>query len=184
MAESSDTSYQNKIDDALTVLRHISDRVSIVATIGLGFGATYGVYKGLPIPKMSISAGMSCALISTACFSMERLVHGIISQASKVTLYDAAVSDGVDSQSHDYNVLKLNGPNNTRVYGSHALGGFLGGGVVGYLFQGRPFAGALVFTPLMLGIGQIEVSLKDYKAKRIQEVLEQTYQKSEERDRK
>mmetsp|Transcript_31065 Transcript_31065/g.64983 ORF Transcript_31065/g.64983 Transcript_31065/m.64983 type:complete len:180 (-) Transcript_31065:5-544(-) len=179
MAESSDTSYQNKIDDALAVLGHISDRVSIAATIGLGFGATYGVYKGLPIPKMSISAGMSCALISTACFTMERLAHGVINQASKVTTNDAAFSDDVDSQPHDNKILKLNGPNNTHVCVSHALGGFLGGGVVGFLFQGRPFAGALVFTPLMLGIGQIEVSLKNYRAQRTQELLERTYQKSD-----
>ncbi|KAL7472917.1 hypothetical protein ACHAXS_013295 [Conticribra weissflogii] len=182
MAESSNTPDQNNmIDDALAVLGHISDRVSIAASIGLGFGATYGVYKGLPIPKMSISTGMSCALISTACFGMERLAHGVINQALNITANGSkAISDDVVSDSHFDEEMK-NGPNNTLVYGSHAMGGFLGGGVVGYLFQGKPFAGALVFTPLMLGIGLIEVSLENYRAQRLQELLEETNHTSDKR---
>jgi len=57
-------------------------------------------------------------------------------------------------------------------YGSHALGGLLGGAVVGVLFQGKPMAGALLLTPIMLGIGKVEISLDEYRNERLKQLIE------------
>lgn len=56
-------------------------------------------------------------------------------------------------------------------YGSHALGGLLGGGVVGFLFQGKPLAGAMLVTPMMLIVGKIEALLDEYRTERMGQLM-------------
>jgi hypothetical protein len=56
------------------------------------------------------------------------------------------------------------------IYGSHALGGLLGGGIVGYLYQGKPFRGAIVLMPLMLGLSFVELYLDEYREHRIRQL--------------
>jgi hypothetical protein len=56
-------------------------------------------------------------------------------------------------------------------YSSHALGGLFGGGVVGFLFQGKPLAGAVLFTPMMLIVGKIEGLLDEYRAERMGQLM-------------
>jgi hypothetical protein len=149
------------MDDALAVIDHIASRVTASVLTGLGCGAAYSSYKGAPLVKTSISTAFSFALVSTACFTMERVANIIIKQSSIL------LPDDVDGQNStkDSNVDKLSSAatattNTTLIhYGSHATGGLLGGGIVGFLFQGKPMAGAILLTPMMLIVGKIEASV-------------------------
>ena len=74
-------------------------------------------------------------------------------------------------------------PINSKIhYGSHLLGGLMGGGVVGFLFQGKPMAGAFLLAPIMLGIGKIEISLDEYKRERLQQLVNMDNQQSDDDD--
>ncbi|KAL3783069.1 hypothetical protein HJC23_012106 [Cyclotella cryptica] len=162
------SSYINsKIDAALSVLDHLAARVTASATTGFGCGAAYATYKGYPIAKTSLSAAVSCALISTACFGVERIAYGILRRSDQfVTGFSGnRPVDGTDS-------ARESKPSPNLLYGSHALGGLVGGGLVGILYQGAPLKGSILFTPIMLGISQLEISLEKYKAERIQQLKE------------
>ncbi|KAK1743329.1 hypothetical protein QTG54_005950 [Skeletonema marinoi] len=149
------------IDDGLAILDHLASRVSASALTGLGCGAAYATYKGFPIPKTSLSASLSCALVSTACFSMERLAFGVITR----------VTEQLNNEDNpESSAIKLTTPPNV-VYASHALGGCFGGGIAGFLFQGHPFAGAFLLTPLMLCAGKMELKLEEYKTERLRQLV-------------
>ena len=150
MDDQSSSSVSTKIDDALSVIDHLTARMTASAITGLGCGVIYSSYKGFPIAKTSMSAAASCALVSTACFAAERLAYGIIHQ---ITGKDSKTSSSI-------------------LYGSHALGGACGGGVVGFLYQGNPFRGMALFMPIMVGIGKLEITLNEYKMSRIQQLEE------------
>jgi hypothetical protein len=103
---------------------------------------------------------------------MERVANIIIKQSSIL------LPDDVDGQNpmKDSNVDKLSSAatttNTTLIhYGSHATGGLLGGSIVGFLFQGKPMAGAILLTPMMLVVGKIEASVDDYRTERLQQLL-------------
>ena len=161
------------MDDALAVIDHIASRVTASVLTGLGCGAAYSSYKGAPLVKTSISTAFSFALVSTACFTMERVANIIIRQSLIL------LPDDVDGQNStkDLNVDKLSSAatattNTTLIhYGSHATGGLLGGSIVGFLFQGKPMAGAILLTPMMLVVGKIEASVDDYRTERLQQLL-------------
>jgi hypothetical protein len=153
------------MDDALAVIDHIASRVTASVLTGLGCGAAYSSYKGVPLFKTSISTAFSFALVSTACFTMERVANIIIRQSS-ILLTDDVNADGkliIDSND------KLSAVH----YGSHATAGLLGGGIVGFLFQGKPMAGAILLTPIMLAVGKIEASVDDYRTERLQQLMDQ-----------
>lgn len=159
-------SYINsKIDDVLSILDHLAARVTASATAGLGCGAAYATYKGFPIAKTSLSAAVSCSLISTACFGVERIAYGILRRSGLFVTETSRTS--LANETHS---ARESMPSPNLLYGSHALGGFLGGGVVGVLYQGSPLRGSILLTPIMLGIGQLEISLEKYKAERIQQL--------------
>lgn len=153
------------MDDALAVIDHIASRVTTSVLTGLGCGAAYSSYKGAPLFKTSVSTAFSFALVSTACFTMERVANIIIRQSS-ILLTDDGNADGklmIDSND------KLSAVH----YGSHATAGLLGGGIVGFLFQGKPMAGAILLTPMMLAVGKIEASVDDYRTERLQQLMDQ-----------
>lgn len=151
------------IDDGLALLDHLAARVTASAVTGLGCGAAFATYKGYPIPKTSLSASLSCALVSTACFSMERLAFGVITRgAEQLSNDDNSDSSAIKSTTHSNNV----------VYASHALGGFFGGGIAGFLFQGHPFAGAFLLTPLMLCAGKMELKVEEYRTERLRQFVQ------------
>eukprot|EP00956_Cyclotella_meneghiniana_P004873 scaffold6031_cov72-Cyclotella_meneghiniana.AAC.2 len=140
----------NIVDSAFDVLDHLAARMTACAATGLACGVIHSTYKGLPIAKTSLSAAVSCALVSTACFGAERLSYGLIHNITG------------EKSSTTPNIL----------YGSHALGGLCGGGLVGFLYQGNPIPGIILLTPIMLGIGKLEISLNAYKSRRIQQLKE------------
>ena len=150
------------LDDGLAVLDHLAARATASALAGLGCGAAFATYKGYPIPKTSLSASLSCALVSTACFSMERLAFGVITRATEQLSNDDNSESSAIKSTTNSNVL----------YASHALGGCFGGGIAGFLFQGHPFAGAFLLTPIMLCAGKLELKLEEYKAERLRQFLE------------
>ncbi|KAL7439320.1 hypothetical protein ACHAXM_009854 [Skeletonema potamos] len=150
------------MDDGLAILDHLAARVTASALTGLGCGAAFATYKGFPIPKTSLSASLSCALVSTACFSMERVAFCVITRVTE------QINKEDDS---DSSAINLATPPNV-LYASHALGGFFGGGIAGFLFQGHPFAGAFLLTPLMLCAGKMELKLEEYKAERLRHFLQ------------
>mmetsp|Transcript_22382 Transcript_22382/g.36833 ORF Transcript_22382/g.36833 Transcript_22382/m.36833 type:complete len:161 (+) Transcript_22382:197-679(+) len=150
------------MEDGLELIDHLAARVTASALAGLGCGAAYATFKGFPIPKTSLSASLSCALVSTACFSMERLAFGVITRVSE----QPRIDDNSESSA-----IKPATPSTNIVYASHALGGCLGGGIAGFLFQGHPFAGAFLLTPLMLCAGKMELKLEEYKAERLRQLV-------------
>lgn len=150
------------IDDGLAVLDHLAARVTASALTGLGCGAAFATYKGYPIPKTSLSASLSCALVSTACFTVERLAFGVITRGTEQFSNDDNSESSVIKSTMNSNV----------VYASHALGGFFGGGIAGFLFQGHPFAGAFLLTPIMLCAGKMELKVEEYKTERLRQFVQ------------
>ena len=163
------------------VLDHIGNRVTLSTILGIFGGATYASYKGFPIVKTSASTAVSFALVSTACFVMERGANAILHRSS-ILLVDDAGNDKETDNDFLYgdasSAFSASNIHQTKLhYGSHAIGGIMGGCVVGFLFQGKPLAGALLLTPLMLGIGKIELSLDDYRTKRLRQLVGNELQK-------
>lgn len=162
------TSISLMIDDGLATLDHLAARVTVSTLTGLGCGAAYATYKGFPTPKTSMSAALSCALVSTACFSMERLAFGAITRITPLLDGDEDDDNSVPSAPK---LASAATTSSKTIYASHAVGGALGGGIAGYLFQGNPFSGAFLLTPLMLCAGKLELSLEEYKAKRLRGLI-------------
>jgi len=176
--------YQSTLDDALTIIDHIAARVTASTITGLGCGAAYATLKGFPVAKTSFSAALSCALISTSCFGMERVAYSVLKQtnafANRMNLLSADGDDATTATDNERSIQSTQLDNIIQsasspklLYGSYALGGLLGGGVAGFLFQGKPFAGAIMLTPIMLMVGKMELSLEEYKSERLQQLLDE-----------
>jgi hypothetical protein len=164
MTEPPSTTLFSLIESTLTIIDHLAARVTASATTGLACGAAFATYKGYPVPKTSLSAAASCALISTACFGMERFAYGVLCRGNVLMREFNKADDGENSTE----ATMSTSPN--IIYGSHALGGLLGGGIVGYLYQGNPFRGAIVLMPLMLGLSFVELYLDEYREHRIRQL--------------
>lgn len=92
----------------------------------------------------------SFALVGTACFGFERL--------SNVAIRQMATSSQEDS-------------NEQVFYASHALGGMIGGGIAGALFQHRPIPGMLLCTPVMVGVAYAELCFEKERQERLRQLL-------------
>ena len=158
------------LDDALAVLDHIASRVTASAVTGLGCGAAYSSYRGFPIVKTTISTAFSFALVSTACFAMERVANVILTRSSML-IVDGKSIDSSSNSGGEISSAAQPAVNSGLHYGSHALGGLMGGGVVGFLFQGKPLAGALLMTPMMVAVGKIEASVDEYRTERLRQLV-------------
>lgn len=60
--------------------------------------------------------------------------------------------------------------------GSHAIGGMIGGALLGVLYTRRPGQGVLFFTPLMVLIGTGEKLFEDMRNERIERMLQEQQQ--------
>uniref|UniRef100_A0A7S2S7H6 Uncharacterized protein n=1 Tax=Eucampia antarctica TaxID=49252 RepID=A0A7S2S7H6_9STRA len=123
---------------------HIAQRITIAACAGLFIGASVATFRGSPIHKTSLSVALSCALTSTACLVPERLAYNAIIHLAPPE---------IDAES--------------KIYASHTLGGLFGGGISGGLFQGRPFGGIMLFTPILLTVAYAEIQKEKHKKARI-----------------
>ena len=169
------------LDDALAVIDHLSSRVTASTLTGLGCGAIYSTYRGLPIFKTSMSTAASFALVSTACFGMERVANIILCQSSAIILNSSNNDnddDGKRIESNHVEDTSIHQPQHDIMYSqkkfhyqSHAIGGLLGGSVVSYLYHGKPtIGGVMLLTPIMLCIGKLELVLDGYKNDRLQQL--------------
>lgn len=128
-------------------LDYISLRVSISGVLGLVSGSFIALYRGHDsILRTSSRTGFSCALVSTACFSMERCAYIGVTQY----LLDDHEREELYMNSKKQYYLKLY---------SHMIGGILGGAYVGGIYTGKILRGAFVFTPIMLLIAMTEDKL-------------------------
>lgn len=125
---------------------HLSSRVSISAISGLLLGASHAVFKGHPVPRASLQVSFSCALAATACFGIERVSSTII------------------------NNQKYEIEDETSIYLSHAVGGVVGGGLLGGIFQRRFIGGSLLFSPIMIVAAYAEIQFQDWKQEKIRKL--------------
>ncbi|GKY94083.1 hypothetical protein MPSEU_000374800 [Mayamaea pseudoterrestris] len=112
------------------------DRISLEVTLSAAMGALAGVgtslYKGTPMIRTVGRTSLSCALTGTACFGAERCAA-----LAARTFYE---------RNYDSNEWG-------DVMFSHAMGGLLGGSILGSLYIGKPAHGVVFFVPLMLLFG-------------------------------
>ena len=135
----------------------VAGRMSLAALSGLLGGAALATYKGSPLPKTCVSMAMSCAVVGTACFGFERL--------SNVALRHVV---GTNDK----------GTKTKALYGSHALGGMVGGGIAGALFQRRPVPGMVLCTPIMVAVAFAEEKFEEKRQERLRKVMSQAEENS------
>jgi hypothetical protein len=143
----------------------VAHRVTLSALAGLLGGASLATLKGSSIPRNSLSMATSCALVGTACFGFERLSNVAMRQI--VLAAENNTSDNNENTS-------------TLLYASHAIGGMVGGGITGALFQHRPIPGMILCTPLMLGIALAEQAFETARKERLSEMLAKSKSSSNE----
>lgn len=134
----------------------VGARVCCAIPAGLLIGASYGTLRGVAIGPAAIASGASCAMVATACFGSERIVYSILPHPFPLF------------------ATKLEGKQDLL---SHALGGMLGGGCIGWLYRGRPLSGSFFFTPLMVGVAFLERRWKAYRLERLEDMIAQLEQK-------
>jgi hypothetical protein len=133
----------------------VAHRVTLSALAGLLGGASLATLKGSSIPRNALSMATSCALVGTACFGFERLSN--VAMRQTVLAAENSTSDNNERTS-------------TLLYASHAIGGMVGGGITGALFQHRPIPGMILCTPLMLGIALAEQAFETARKERLSEM--------------
>jgi hypothetical protein len=132
-------------------LDYISLRVSVSGVAGALAGSAISLYRGYDsIVRTSSRTALSCALVGTACFTMERLVNVGVNMYLNGKDGDF---DARDSCKRQYYV---------KLY-SHTIGGLIGGAWVGGLFTGKFMRGALVFAPIMLAIAMTEEKIAELR---------------------
>ena len=123
---------------------YVANRVGSLALSGFFSGAAYATYKGFPRGATALKVAASCAIVGTTIFTAERLAN--LAMREHIT---------------DSNQLHLS---------SYAFGGVFGGSLNGFLYQKKPARGMFVFTPLMIGLGSIELQAKRKRQERLNEV--------------
>ena len=129
----------------------VAARMSLATLSGLLGGAALATYKGSPLLKTSISMAVSCALVGTACFGFERLSN-------------VALQQFVDTTKDEQ-------PEQRVLYASHALGGMIGGGIAGALFQRRPIPGMMLCTPIMVCVAFAEEKFEEERQERLRQLM-------------
>jgi hypothetical protein len=137
------------IMSAMDEVKRVANRMTVALMSGLAGGATYAVLRGRPIGKSAIAVAANWAVISSTCFSVERV--------SNVAL-------GFVMNEEDYI---------SRLYLSHAIGGAVGGSVLGFLFHGRVVPGFLLFTPAMVMVAFGEIAFEEARKVRLEKLLDE-----------
>jgi len=158
------------------VLDHVSVRVSLAGCLGGLSGIGTALHRGTPFGRTVGLTALSCAAAGTACFSAERVANAaLLSNRGKAMYGSAFASTGKLTNNNDDWIRTLT---------SHAFGGFAGGTFLGTLYGGKPWQGALFFTPLMLLAGTLERLFEDVRQERIQEMIQQQQEQLEARKEK
>lgn len=129
---------------------HISARVAFFGCLGGAAGALGALYSGFPMLRFVGMTGGSMAMISTACFTSERLAA-------------FAIDNVMDPQMRNRDSWEF-------TLTTHAVGGFAAGALLGGLYSGKPARGMALFVPFMLAIGVGEQLFEEMKQERIQQI--------------
>lgn len=141
-------------------LDHLTRRVTVSALAGLFLGGSHAIYRGYPAPRASLQVSVSCALAGTACFGIERMAHILLDK-----LINSSAGD-----------MDRNDIQKKSLYVSHAVGGVLGGGLLGGIFQRRFISGTLLFTPLMIGAAYSDIQFQNWKQEKIRKMIQEQEQ--------
>ena len=117
----------------------IAARVSIAGALGGFAGVGTALYKGHPMARTVGLTAMSCAMVSTACLTSERL--------SARALRGGPLEEELGRSSF--------------LVVTHACGGVVGGGISGYLYIRKPLHGMVFFVPVMMAVGFAESLFQD-----------------------
>ena len=123
---------------------YVANRVGSMALSGFFCGSVYATYKGFPRRATALKVAASCAIVGTTLFTAERLAN-------------------IAMREHIYDSRQLH-------LSSYAFGGVFGGSLNGLLYQNKPARGMLVFTPIMVGIGTLELEAKRIREERFNEI--------------
>mmetsp|Transcript_27754 Transcript_27754/g.41996 ORF Transcript_27754/g.41996 Transcript_27754/m.41996 type:complete len:137 (-) Transcript_27754:122-532(-) len=128
-------------------VRKVSNRMTATGAAGMFVGFFLAIRKGLPAVKTALTIGMNCAMIGTTCFGFERVSNVGLRRIME----------------QDYH---------EQLFMSHAIGGAMGGALLGGLFQRRFLPGIMVFTPAMIAVAFAEIKYEEARAARIKKFLE------------
>ena len=157
-------------------LDHVTNRVILSTITGFFSGGSHAIIKGYPAPRASIQASISCALAGTACFGIERIVHTFV-LPSLLTLsmnHDGAKEQAqtqTQTQAQTQTQTQMQMTKKQSLYISHTVGGIIGGGLLGGIFQRRVGSGIMLFTPLMIGAAYGEIRFQLWKEDQIQQLI-------------
>lgn len=139
----------------MSVFDHVSSRVVLAGTVGTIAGIGLGFYKGHRfVAQTALLTGYSCAVTTTTCVGVERLL------AMAIAPFYFTPSPNPATSFNRWNPPMENGP---FVMLTHSLAGVASGIVLGASYNGRPGQGVLFFTPLMVMIGLGEAYWYDTK---------------------
>ena len=133
-------------------VKRVANRMTIAFMSGLAGGSIYALMKGRPAGKIAVAVAANCAVVSTACFSLERVSNVALRQV-------------LNEEDH-----------NTSLYLSHAIGGAVGGSLLGYLFQFRAMPGFMLFTPAMVMVAFGEIKFEQARKVRLEKLLDEIKQ--------
>lgn len=134
---------------------YIAARVTCAATLGALWGCLSAMYKGHIISRAVGLSAFSCAMTATACVSCERIANYIIVNNNNVYF--------LESSDNELKMTKEVTPSLTQTISTHAIGGFIGGGITGSLYMKRPIRGLVFMTPIMMMVGYVEYKLKEMR---------------------
>lgn len=150
----------------------ISSRVTLAACLGALGGAGTAVFRGTPMGRTVGFTALSCALSGTACFGSERVASRLLLRGVGLDGGGAAIDEKDEDNTNIRNAWEL-------TLGSHAIGGTVGGALLGAMYGGRPGQGALFFTPLMLLIGTGEKLFEDMRNEIVERSIEEQRQRQQ-----
>ena len=130
-------------------LDRVGVRVTLAGCLGGIAGVLHAMLRGHPMVRIASLTAFSWALTGTACFGAERI-------------------SSLSTRQYLLEHLSLSPMQCTLV--SHAMGGAVGGSLLGFLYIRKPLHGIAFFVPLMLVIGTGEQLLDDMRQERIQEL--------------
>lgn len=143
---------------------YVSARVKIFTGFGVLGGVGTALFKGHPMGRTVLLTAASCAMTSTALFTSERIATAAWRMQS-VAPHSATMLDNSLRQTPPSPAV----PDWEEMLTTYAMGGVLGGSMLGYLYIRRPLHGVLFFVPLMLLVGTFDKLFQDLRQERIQE---------------
>lgn len=117
----------------------VSARVTLAGVMGALAGTVTAMYKGHPMGRTAGLTAASCAMVGTACFATERIAD--------ISLRRGPLREELGRSGF--------------LMVTHACGGLVGGGILGYLYIRNPIRGAVFFVPVMTVIGYADSLFQD-----------------------